>query len=123
VYIPALLSDIRSNEAEDIYRGIDDGASLFPEPLRSNFSSRSFDSLSNPAAQCQHLLGLAADVTALASEQGLASRLDTLTGRINSAKENFWNLQNSGLELDPRYVNRLNIYEDSLEIFRKSVAL
>jgi hypothetical protein len=123
VYVPSLLSDIRSNEAEDIYRGVENGESIFPEPLRTEFASRSFDSLSNPAAQCQHLRTLAADVSSLANEPDLSSRLNVLTKRIKSAKQNFKWLQSSGLELDPRYVNRLNIYEDSLTIFRKSVAL
>lgn len=123
IYLPALLSDLRSNEAEDLYRGTVNGAILFPEALRSKFSSRSFDSLSNPEAQCQHLLNLAADVTVLASNNDLRSRLDAVTTRISSALSNFDRIRSAGLELDPRYVNRLNSYADALLMFRKSVAL
>lgn len=123
LYIPSLLSDLRNNEAEDLYHGTTDGANLFPDALRSEFESRPFDSLSNPEAQSQHLLGLAADVAVITRDADLTARLDLVSTRINSALSEFQRLRNAGLELDPRYAGRLNSYTEALSMFRKSVAL
>jgi hypothetical protein len=122
-YIPSLISDLRTNEAEDVFHGTSFGRSFFPIDLQSDFDQRSFETATNPEAQTQHLAGLANDVSAVTDIDGLSARLDFVSMRIDSAVSAFHRLRQAGLELDPRYVSRLTSYTDALSAFRKSTAL
>lgn len=123
VYVPAILSDIRNNEAEDIYRKLSSGPDIFPEPTRSEFQSRSFMTLGNPDAQGIHLAGLAHDVRTLAELPSLAARLNALENRLANAQEILGAISSTGLTLDPRYSGRVTSYLRAIAGFRASVDL
>jgi len=123
VYLPSLLSDIRFNEAEDIFRSAPGGEELFPHALRKTYASRSFASLGNPEAQTQHLADLSIDVSSIAQFSDLEDRLDALSERIETAVLNFSQLAASGLSLEPRYLGRLVAYREAIRLFRDGVIL
>ncbi len=122
LYVPTLLSDLRHNEADDVFH-LASGHNLFPADVQAEFTSRRFDSLGNPEAQTRHLTGLAADVAEFAALTNLRDRLDHIEQKVQVAIANLAALRTAGIELDPRYANRLVSYRDALPAFREAAGL
>jgi hypothetical protein len=122
IYIPRLISDLRHNEADDVFH-LAGGRGLFPLTTQAEFSGRRFDSLSNPEAQSRHLASLAEEVAELSAISHLGSRLDRMTEKIDEALTGLATLRSAGIELEPRYAARLSIYRDALPVFRQAVGL
>ena len=122
ILLPALWSDLRFNEAEDLFN-TQFGRALFPPDLEATYESREFGSLGNPEAQGQHLSALALSVSRIASLADLSDRLDLVSSEIDDAIGHFRDIAAEGLTLDARYVNRLRVYRQSLDSFRQAVNL
>lgn len=122
LYVPRLLSDLRHNEADDVFN-LARMQGLFPANVQTEFADRPFDSLSNPEAQTRHLIGLAADVAEISRIADLSDRLDFLEQKVRGAIADLAALRGAGIELDPRYANRLIGYRGALPVFREAAGL
>ncbi|MCF4119874.1 hypothetical protein L1785_02675 [Antribacter sp. KLBMP9083] len=122
VYAPGLLSDLRYNEAGDIYNRTQLREQVFAQPILAEFENRDFSSLTNPQAQVLHLVGLSRDVFALGSITSTSERLDALQARLQHARRTFEMLASAGLALDPRHRARIESYELAVSAFRREVA-
>ena len=122
LYVPRLLSDLRHNEADDVFH-LAGGQTLFPPEVQTEFATRRFDSLGNPEAQTRHLIGLAADVAEISGITDFRDRLTRVEQKVNAAITDLTELRAAGIELEPRYANRLKSYLDALPAFREAVGL
>jgi len=118
LYIRALMSDIRNNEINDILQ-TEYGRQLLEPELRGLRP----DTLTNPAAQVQHLRALATEVGELESLVDYRDRIDLVQSRIGIALDHFSRLAETGLALEGRYVNRLRSYSEAIDAFRSDVSL
>lgn len=122
LYVSDLMSDLRFNEADDVFH-LAGGRSLFSPAEQAEFSLRRFDSVGNPEAQIRHLLSLANNAATLTEIAEPQDRIQELSRRLDAAIAAFASLRASGIELDPRYPNRLTVYREALADFRSAVGL